>query len=109
MSIVKRVVFGTMTAALLFGASPAFALSTNHKGAVITTSGAVINIKDAAADNKAVQGQWIRQGSGTVYKLTNTSGYGTTLTYTTGGTITAIKGCIVYTLGGGDDCGGWVS
>lgn len=108
MSIIKRVVFGSVTAALLFGASPAFALSTNYKGAALTTSGATINIKDAAADGKAVQGQWIRQGSGTVYKLTNSSGYGTTLTYTTGGTITAIKGCIVYTAGG-DDCGGWVS
>ena len=106
MSILKRVVFGSVTAALLFGASPAFAMSTTHLGAQVTATGSTINIKDAAADGHAVQGQWIRNGSPDTYSLTNNGGYGTTLTYTTGGTITSIKACIVYN-GSGDDCGSW--
>jgi hypothetical protein len=108
MDAVKAVTALVISGGLLVGASPAFAISASTTGAYATASGADIALKDTKADGQSVKAIWYRKGASNPIDLINSSGYNSTVTYTTGGTVVLLKACRIGRFSP-DNCSGWQS
>lgn len=105
-----RRVFTVVPIATVVLAAPAQAyMDARYSDAVrVTASGSTLKVYDTKCDGRAAQGNWQRTGSSTVYEKDNAEGCGIFLTFTTGGTVTQIRACLVIPLDD-DPCSSWTS
>lgn len=74
----------------------------------VTASGSTLKAYDTSCDGRGAQANWQRTGSSTVFEKTNGEGCGTVLQFTTGGTVTQIRACLVIPAQK-DPCSAWTS
>lgn len=106
---IRRVLATAPVAAVLFAAPAHAYMDARYSDKVrVTASGSTLKAYDTSCDGRGAQANWQRTGSSTVFEKTNGEGCGTVLQFTTGGTVTQIRACLVIPAQK-DPCSAWTS